>query len=208
MKLNSKEKLETYGLEKLLKYLHKDPEVNLKKAIKLARKISPKAYKEQIDTIEEAVNDPNHVYHPYIINLLNNIDSDIFDTFVVNFLLNASLFSEDLKQETRDKYGCNVPWAILLDPTTACNLKCKGCWASEYGKNLNLSFDEIDDIIQQGKDIGIYMYIFTGGEPLVRKKDILKLALKHNDCEFLFFTNATLIDDDFAQKMLELKNLV
>ena len=27
------------------------------------------------------------------------------------------------------------------------------------------------------------MYIFTGGEPLVRKKDVIALCEKHADCE-------------------------
>ena len=100
-----------------------------------------------------------------------------------------------MKKESREKYNCNIPWTILLDPTTACNLKCKGCWAAEYGNSLNLSYKQIDDIISQGKELGIYFYIFTGGEPLVRKKDILKICEKHNDCEFLIFTNSTLIDE-------------
>ena len=140
--------------------------------------------------------------------MLDTIDEDVFDKTITNFMLNGVLFSEDLKRETREKYNCNVPWTILLDPTTACNLKCTGCWAAEYGKSLNLSYDEIDDIISQGKDMGIYFYIYTGGEPLVRKKDILKIAEKHNDCEFLIFTNSTLIDDDFVDEMLRLKNIV
>ena len=33
-----------------------------------------------------------------------------------------------------------------------------------------------DDIIEQGKDLGVYFYIYTGGEPLVRKKDVIRLA--------------------------------
>ena len=106
----------------------------------------------------------------------------------------------------REKYGCNIPWAILLDPTSACNLHCTGCWAAEYGNRLNLSYDEIDSIIQQGKELGTYLYIYTGGEPLVRKNDLIKLCEKHSDCQFLSFTNGTLIDEDFADEMLRVKN--
>ncbi len=43
------------------------------------------------------------------------------------------------------------------------------------------------------------MYIFSGGEPLVRKDDLIKLAEKHKDCSFLSFTNATLVDEKFAK---------
>jgi len=43
---------------------------------------------------------------------------------------------------------------------------------------------------------------------LVRKDDIIRLCEKHNDCEFLAFTNATLIDESFADEMLRVKNFV
>ena len=33
--------------------------------------------------------------------------------------------------ETAEREGYNVPWAILLDPTSACNMHCTGCWAAE-----------------------------------------------------------------------------
>ena len=206
--MNINNKVKTYGVEKTLKYVHKNPEKNLKNAINLAKKISPNDYRSQIETIDKVISDPDDVFHKYILNMLNTIDSDVFDKTVINFLLNSVLFSEDLKKESREKYNCNIPWTILLDPTTACNLKCKGCWAAEYGNSLNLSYEQIDDIISQGKELGIYFYIFTGGEPLVRKKDILKICEKHNDCEFLIFTNSTLIDEKFIDEMLILKNIV
>jgi len=63
-----------------------------------------------------------------------------------------------------------------MDPTSACNLKCTGCWAAEYGNKMNMDFDTLDNIIEQGKKLGTYMYIYSGGEPLVRKDDIIKLA--------------------------------
>ena len=50
------------------------------------------------------------------------------------------------------------------------------------------------------------MYIFSGGEPLVRKNDLIKLAEEHSDCAFLSFTNATLVDEEFAKKLGELGN--
>jgi MoaA/NifB/PqqE/SkfB family radical SAM enzyme len=52
------------------------------------------------------------------------------------------------------------------------------------------------------------MYIYSGGEPLVRKNDIIRLCEKHSDCEFLAFTNGTLIDEKFADEMLRVKNFI
>ncbi|MCD7886410.1 MAG: radical SAM protein, partial [Clostridiales bacterium] len=87
-------------------------------------------------------------------------------------------------------------------------LHCTGCWAAEYGNRLNLSLEDLDSIVSQGKALGTYMYLFTGGEPQVRKKDIIKLCEMHPDCEFLSFTNGTLIDEEFCQEMLRVKNFV
>jgi len=69
-----------------------------------------------------------------------------------------------------------------------------------------MDFDTLDNIIKQGKELGVYFYIYSGGEPLLRKKDIIKLCEKHPDCMFLSFTNATLIDEEFADEMLRVKN--
>ena len=71
-------------------------------------------------------------------------------------------------RENREKYQCNIPWIILLDPTSACNLKCKGCWAAEYGHRQSLSYEELSEIVRQGKEMGTLFYMFTGGEPRVR----------------------------------------
>ena len=82
-----------------------------------------------------------------------------------------------------------------------------GCWAGEYGNKNNLSFEDMDKIVTQGKELGVYLYMLTGGEPLVRKKDVLKLAEKHNDVQFAIYTNSTLIDEPFCQEVQRLGNI-
>ena len=32
---------------------------------------------------------------------------------------------------------------------------------------------KLDSIVWQGKELGTYMYLYSGGEPLVRKEDII-----------------------------------
>ena len=83
-----------------------------------------------------------------------------------------------------------------------------GCWAAEYGNQLNLSYEEMDNIVKQGTELGTYVYLFTGGEPMVRKKDIIHLCEDHPDCIFSAFTNGTLIDGAFADEMLRVKNFI
>ena len=141
-------------------------------------------------------------------HILNDVDPGVLKTTLVNFFIYGNIIGCEKQDRLREKYQRNIPRAILMDPTSACNLHCTGCWAAEYGNKLNLSLDELDDIIRQGTDMGVYFYIYTGGEPLVRKKDILTLCERHPECEFLSFTNGTLIDEAFADEMLRVKNCI
>ena len=206
--MNVKATLKKFGLEKVFDYLYKDPDANLLKLLKWAEKYSGDMYSAQIKTIRDAVENPDNAYYPYIRHILEQADPDVIKTLAVNFFINENLIGYPKQKKWKDKYRCNIPWAILLDPTSACNLHCTGCWAAEYGNRLNLSYDEIDNIIRQGKELGVYLYIYTGGEPLVRKTDIIHLCEEHDDCVFLCFTNGTLIDEQFANDMLRVRNFV
>ena len=200
--------LKKFGLDGIFHYLYKDPEKNLVKLLDWGDKFSGGAFEEQRAILRDVFTDPKHPYYPYVQSLLTDVDEGVFRTLVTNFFLNTALIGWPKQQKLRAEYGCNIPWTILLDPTSACNLHCTGCWAAEYGNKLNLTYDEIDNIICQGKELGVYFYIYTGGEPLVRKNDLIRLCEKHSDCVFLCFTNATLIDEAFADEMLRVKNFV
>lgn len=207
--MSIKDRVTIAMVDQALKYLDKDPHENLPKLLNLVEKFDLNhALSKQIKNVREGLYGENDNWRKLVDSIYQDVDSEIIKTLFKNAVLNSVVLSRNLKEEVKSKYDCNVPWAILLDPTSACNLSCTGCWASEYGNKLNLSFDEIDSIITQGKEIGIFMYIYTGGEPLVRKNDIIELCKKHNDCVFLAFTNATLIDEELAKQIREVKNFV
>ena len=139
--------------------------------------------------------------------MLNQLDPNVARTTALNLGYEAFFRGTKTIRENRVKYQCNIPWLILFDPTSACNMHCVGCWAGEYGHKNNLSFDDMDKIVTEGKELGVYLYMLTGGEPLVRKADILKLAEKHNDVQFAIYTNSTLIDEPFCKEVVRLGNI-
>ena len=203
--------IKKFALNQAFSYIEKDPIKNLTHVMDMVDKFAgdgPQSFPRQRQAIREAVNNEDTPPPQLVVGMMTERDGGFPETLLSNFFLNASITGWKKQDEIRQKYNCNVPWAILLDPTSACNLHCKGCWAAEYGNKLNLSFDEIDDIIRQGKEMGTYFYIYTGGEPLVRKKDLIKLCEKAPDAIFMCFTNSTLIDEQFAQDMLRVKNFV
>ena len=197
------------GFSKAYDYLERNPEENLPKLLSMVEKLMPqKEFQNKYRLFREALEDKQSPWHKLILSLWSDIDSDVRKTAFRNFIVNAFFKWSEKQKENEAKLGFRAPWAILMDPTSACNLHCTGCWAAEYGNKLNLSFDDLDRIVEQGKELGIYMYIFSGGEPLVRREDIIALCLKHSDAMFLAFTNGTLLDSDFADDMLRVRNFV
>lgn len=204
-----KERAQVFAVRKALDYLDKDPETNLLKLVDWMETFDTKGtLAKQREAIRQVASDKDNNWYKLIMSLWKDIDPGVRNRLFENFIIHASLLGYQRQKENREKFNCNIPWAILMDPTSACNLKCTGCWAAEYGNQMNLTYEELDDIVRQGKELGTYIYLFTGGEPLVRKGDIIRLCDAHPDCVFSTFTNGTLIDEAFANEMLRVKNFV
>lgn len=88
--------------------------------------------------------------------------------------------------------------------TGKCNLNCLHCFNAKDNAPLNteLSYEQILNILDQARDIGIHAFTITGGEPLVHRHflDIVKAIYERNMMIFELNTNGLLIN----QKMLDL----
>lgn len=190
-------------------YVGKNPERNLPRLFDYARKhFYNEPTKGMWREMGKVLHDPTNNWFRFAMSLWNDIDRDVLKTTMCSLIVQTVATGLPKQTKNAKKYDCNVPIAILMDPTSACNLKCKGCWAADYGNKLSMSYETMDDIIKQGKKLGSYLYIFSGGEPLIRKDDIIKLCHEHCECAFLAFTNGTLIDEAFANEMLRVGNFV
>ena len=133
-------------------YLEKNPEENALKLMFWVDKLAgdgPDSFPVQRAAVRQVLEDPQNNMYQLVMNILKETDSEVLKATFENFFLNANIIGWPKQEEYRKKYNCNIPWAILLDPTSACNLHCTGCWAAEYGNKLNLTYEEIDGIIQQ-----------------------------------------------------------
>ena len=191
-----------------LKNIDKNREEEVVKLIDfMAKYMSDEKMDVDYEKAKAIISDKNNALNKYMNRILDEVDPKVLKTMALNLGFEAFMHGTKTIRKMREKYQCNVPWLILMDPTSACNLHCTGCWAAEYGNKLNLTLEEMDSVVTQGKELGVYFYMFTGGEPLVRKADLIKLCEKHNDCAFLSFTNGTLVDEAFCQELKRVGNL-
>ena len=135
------------------------------------------ARKETLDKVREYVKNPENRWVKFINRVIDETDRNYAKKMLLNLGYEAFFRGTKMIRANREKYQCNIPWLILFDPTDACNMHCVGCWSGTYGHKHNLTFEEMDKIVTEGKELGTYLYMMTGGEPMVRKNDIFKLAL-------------------------------
>ena len=198
---------ERAALYKLIDYVDEDPQARIPKIMDTIDRYTPASvFPTQRAAFRSAIDAHSNWYE--LILKAFRLNPEVRRRLLKALIVDANILAWPVQEKAREKYRCNIPWAILLDPTSACNLRCTGCWAAEYGHQQNLSYEDICSIIDQGRDLGCHIYIYTGGEPMVRKADLIRICEKYPDCVFLCFTNATLIDEAFCQDMIRVANFV
>ncbi len=110
-------------------------------------------------------------------------------------------------RDTLERKATTAPDGVILiwNLTNVCNLYCKHCYSSaNQNKTGELSEEEIYQIIQKLKDVGVRFVILSGGEPLMRE-DIFRIAkkLKEQGMNTYLSTNGILIDE---KNLDEIKN--
>ncbi len=208
---NAKKVVLSKTADSLITYLQKNPERNVYKAIDTLSALANKfsflpVFKEQIKGIKKLADNDRPGIH-LLINILKDTRPDTAHKLARNFLVNAAWMGIPKQRAYTKKEKVNVPWFMLMDPTEKCNYNCIGCWAGSYDQAKTMSFETIDRILTEAKEMGIYFIVLSGGEPTLYPHffDILK---KHNDMAFMFYTNGSMITEKFAEKLADAGNAV
>jgi MoaA/NifB/PqqE/SkfB family radical SAM enzyme len=131
-------------------------------------------------------------------------------------ILVKTLFIDRGDAEPRDqfaaKYGARSPSFLLISPGKACNLRCTGCYADSDNQKNALEWSIVDRMIEEAKTLwGTRFFVISGGEPFAYRsegKGLLELIEKHQDCFFMAYTNATLINEKVSKQLAEAGNML
>ncbi len=192
-------------LKEMLSYLARNPEKNIDRLIDILRMLARQEnHRQQVEAIRQSL-DAYPAMRQLAEDGLKNTHPNVLQRLVCNWAINNALMGIPRQRQLSESLGFNVPNTILIDPTSACNLRCEGCWAGEYAKHDVLEPELIDRILGEAKELGIYWIVLSGGEPLLYPH-LFDLMDKHNDMTFMAYTNGTLIDDKAADKIVEVGN--
>ena len=145
---------------------------------------------------------PGNTLFKNIRHLHPNVRKRFVAGMMANFFMRDPEYTEQLLKER----GISSPTAILISPSMRCNLRCVGCYAAEYDFEDDLTEEDVESIIDQGEEIGSRVFVMLGGEPFVWRP-LLDVIERHPQSVFLVFTNATMINDRVADRIIQLGNI-
>ncbi len=174
---------------------------------KLAEEIAQKDYYiEKIRWIRDLF-DQDHPSVNIAKRLLRYPNPHHRKTIIQNFFFNEMLVGTNKRKAfEQTPGGFYPPGMLVISPTMRCNLRCTGCYAGSYSRD-ELSFETINRVLDEAKEMGTYFITVSGGEPFFRK-DIFEVFKRHNDAAFLVFTHGGLIDEKMADKIISVGNVV
>ena len=110
-------------------------------------------------------------------------------------------FLENLNTKAVER---GIPLGVHLDVTWRCNERCVHCYL-DHDDQGELTFDEINDLLQQMADAGVFFLAISGGEPLLRN-DLFAIIRRARELTFnvKLKTNAIRIREKEAAMISEL----
>ncbi len=199
------------ALGEILKLLSSNPEKHLVRMARIAEALGTSDYQRHNARVwreyfEQALGqDPPPVAMQLVLRAIHSTSSRCLSRTVSNLVVN-SLWQGGARRSAWERANdAKAPFVVLMSPTMRCNLDCAGCYAGEYDQKDDLPMDVIDRIVAESRDLGIHAFVLLGGEPFIRK-DVLGLFERNQDCDFLVFTNGSLIDEELAGRLAKTGN--
>jgi MoaA/NifB/PqqE/SkfB family radical SAM enzyme len=128
------------------------------------------------------------------------------DRFIECLIVNALLRGSGRRKDLIERTDMRTPMTVLMSPTMRCNLSCDGCYAAEYSPDQDLDRDLLQKIVDEGNDMGVYLFTMLGGEPFMYD-GLLSFARENRDAYFQVFTNGTLLDQELVDELADVGNI-
>ncbi|MBN1508705.1 MAG: radical SAM protein [Sedimentisphaerales bacterium] len=122
-------------------------------------------------------------------------------------LLDIFRQGEQRRLGNESRYQTPIPRFCIFSVTWKCNLRCVGCYARRYASQGDLQIPEIEAIIRRACELGTYIFMIAGGEPLL-VPDLLEILASIKQAFFFLFTNGTLVRDCHAEILSKTYNIL
>lgn len=143
----------------------------------------------------------------YLRRVTTELHPNVRKRWLANFIANFFFRDPTPLRTLAQEKGISTPTLIAISPLMRCNLRCVGCYAGNYPRKDDMPAELFDRIISEAEELGTRVFFLIGGEPFAYEP-LLDVLEQHPDSVFQPYTNATLIDEDVADRLQKMGNVV
>ena len=178
------------AINKGIKDIEDNPKRGLRNLVDLAKHFSNSPFQKYLfNLMQSQLNNVDSPYYNIIDSIVNNVNHKTLNNFGVNLGYNSWTLGTKTIREHKEDYCHHIPWTIVFDFTT------------EEDQILNKK--SIMNIIEQGKKLGIYTYIFFANNI----EDYLDILNTNPNCAFILFLPLKKINTDSISKIASYNNV-
>jgi len=158
-------------------------------------------YTNELDSILKLFAKEEYKASPYLDNYFIEFLNSLVDKGILEKPKELIENKNDIESQVKNAVE-NKLYNVMFELTYRCNEKCRYCYCVVDNNKKELTKEEILNIIDELKAMGVFELTFTGGDPFVRHDsiDIIQYAYKQGFVIDLF-TNGNLISDSDLIKL-------
>lgn len=173
-------------VKRAIHHIQENPEREMRNLIDLGKMFAKGHFqKEFFEAAGLELEKNNSLYYKIASSTIQKTDNNYLLTFGMNLGYNSLTYGAQQIRDIEDEAGFNVPWAVFV------TLSGEG----------RLTVRQLDRVIEQNKEIGIFSYIIRIHKSFDRLKELSAVLGRHEDCAFVLLTepesllSADLLDD-------------
>ncbi len=143
------------------------------------------------NTAKKVISNSHNPYNKLAARMVSDVDNETIKTVGINLGYTSLTYGANKLKRQQASINCPVPWLLIFDISEPC---------PDF-------FNQMEDFIHQGRELGIYSYIFRTME----RKDIAalcKIAERFGECVFVLDTAPTSITEQSTASMNGVHNIV
>lgn len=181
------------AVENGIRYIEDNPKRGVRNLLDLGEYFaSGRFQKFFFELAHEILNNEDSCYYDIIENLVKNTDHRNLTAYGMNIGYNSLTYGANIIREHEKKHGYNVPWTIVFN--------------FEEESDNHLTGTEILNIINSGKNIGIYSYMILLGKNNI-SDTLYDVFDKNDDCAFTLFIDTDIITEETVKKISIVSNV-
>lgn len=179
----------TQAVRKGIKDIQDNPRRGVRNLVELGAQFARGQFqREFFHAAQKELDMPSSPYYTVAENLIRNTDLDILTTFGMNLGYQCFTYGADKIRHIEAEQGFNVPWTLLFDLREAQDA------------------DMVHNFITQGKELGIYCYIFFLSEKTEGLGALLDVIGEAPGCAFVLHIPPGLVSPELIEFALAAKN--